>query len=230
MGSRDGKLKKLVKAFWRMEAAGALGALEQAAKEGMARRSWVLAGRYAQEMMALAARAGDRELYAALEKGFGFYGRPGSEFFGAGMMRCAALVPGEEFLERMLALGAKPDARLPGAATPLMLCAHSGDLRKGRALLRRGADCLAEDGDGWCALMYALSVGNWRFAQMLLQAGSWRRWGEAMAQDMCHFPGSAGFWGRLDALAKALEQKWELSCAACGVLPGGAGQEGAKRL
>ena len=228
MGAGDGKLKKLVKAFWRMEAGGALWALEQARKEGMARRSWILAGRYAQEMMALSAQAGDRELYAALEKGFGLYGRPGGEFFGAGMMRCAALAPGPEFLERMLALGGKPDARQPGAATPLMLCAHAGDLRKGKALLRRGADCLAADGDGWCALMYALSVGHWRFAQMLLQAGSWRRWGEAMAQDMAHFPGSAKFWGRLDGLAKALEQRWELSRAAGGAE--GFCREGAKRL
>ena len=79
---------------------------------------------------------------------------------------------GPEAVGLLVAAGADPNFRLPGAETPLHWAASSDDVDVAEALIDAGADIEAPDGSIGTPLDNAIGYGCWHVARLLVQRGA----------------------------------------------------------
>ena len=61
------------------------------------------------------------------------------------------------------------NARMKGELTPLHIATAGNNVRMAQTLLRRGADPLLKDANGWSPLMYALEAGRLELISAMLE-------------------------------------------------------------
>jgi uncharacterized protein len=79
---------------------------------------------------------------------------------------------GPQVVRLLVAAGADPNFRLPGAETPLHWAASSDDVDVAEALIDAGADIEAPDGSIGTPLDNAIGYGCWHVARLLVQRGA----------------------------------------------------------